>query len=97
MRILTPILVITGHFVLCLLAWRLGFMEQRRPIVPGDPQTTFGGLFFTYWGTVFYFAWRRSDANWLFAFLNARGHAAIVSAVFLALGLIMLGVGFVGA
>lgn len=70
---------------------------QHRPIAFGNPQTTFGGLFFTYWGIVFFFAWRKSDANWLFAFLNARGHAAFLAAVFLALGVIMLGVGFIGA
>ncbi len=97
-RQIAPFLLIAGHFALCLLAWRLGF-QQRRPVAAGDAQTAFGGGFLLYWSVIFALAWRYQEHNWLFRFLNARGHAFIVAVGFGLIGtaLLLLGVGLFGA
>lgn len=76
-------LALLGHFALMAIAWRLDMMEKRFLPTLGDPNTLFLGIFFLYWATLFFIAWRSDGRGWLFGSKRGGGwQLLVVSTVF---------------
>ena len=79
------ILILLGHVAIFAVGAFLGLTERHNP-ARGDPRTLFGGAFFLYWAAVMYGSARTKTDDWLLNFLNRRGNALLLSALFGVLG-----------